>query len=99
MHDFALLAFSLIAVSYFVDRACAIVARRRYKAELTSFQPAVDVACIRMPEPYSGCMPWKRNQALAPGTRWAYVKVPCISQEWHPFSICGTDDAPTIHVK
>jgi len=87
LHETSVLIYGLPACSYIVERLYARCQRRRSRAQLELLFPnllklSVSVSC---------------QKALVPGSRWLYIKVPCLSREWHPFSITGTD--ATILVK
>jgi len=92
-HDISVLSFTLPACSYIIETVTACFSSQAsFHADLACLLPDV----LRFTLPAGSLTPCRK---LVPGTRWAYVKVPTVSPEWHPLSIFGPPSAPMIHMK
>jgi NAD(P)H-flavin reductase len=89
LHDYSILLYTLPACSYVIERVYARYGRLTSRAQLDALTPMLVKLTVGVNSPL----------ALAHGTRWLYIKIPCIGREWHPFSITGTADSAVMHIK
>ncbi|CAE7821319.1 FRO2 [Symbiodinium sp. CCMP2592] len=89
LHDFGILLYTLPACSYIIERVHAKYRRTTCRAQVELLSPMLVKLSLG-----SSAQP-----VLAPGTRWLYIKIPCIGREWHPFSITRTADSVVMHIK
>jgi len=89
LHDFSVLLYTLPACSYVIERAYAKYMRTPFIARLEALSPTLAKLSVSL----------SARSDLTPGTRWLHIKVPCMSREWHPYSITGHAHETVLHIK